>query len=143
MRLLDLTAGRECRISRTLASALSVVVVVTLGVGYHDIVAQSALDAVGHTRDVVSANEEGLIKAQVRHTVGLYCEYFSTGQMERILQETHPTPYIILRGGVTLSAEVTVEGYERRRQSVIDNLDADYEKSTYTFTNICVGGPAR
>ena len=85
-----------------------------------------------------------MIKAQVRHTVGLYYEYFSTGQVERIPQETNLTPYIILRGGVTLSTEATVEGYERKRQSVIDNLDADYEKSNYTFTNICVlWGPAR
>ena len=83
MRLLDLTAGRERRMSRTLASALSVAMVVTLGVGYHDVVAQSALGAVDHTRGVVSANEEGLIKAQVRHTVGLYYEDVATGQRER------------------------------------------------------------
>jgi hypothetical protein len=49
-------------------------------------------------------------------------------------------PYIVLGGGVTATAEATAEGYAQRRQGVIDNLDADYEKSTYTIRNICVLG---
>ena len=129
--------------SRTLASALwvaIVAIVVTLGVGSGDAAAQSALDAVDHTRGVVSVNEEALIKAQVMHTVSKYYEYFSSGEVERIPQETHLIPYVVLGGGVTLSAEATAEGYGRRRQDVIDNLYADYEKSTYTFANICVLG---
>jgi hypothetical protein len=140
MSFLDLAAGRKREMPRTLASALGVAMMVTLGVGHENAVAQSALDAVDHTRGVVSANEAALIKAQVRHTVGMYYEYFSTGQVERIPQETHLIPYIVLGGGATLSAEATAEGYGRRRQDVIDNLDADYVKSTYTFANICVLG---
>jgi hypothetical protein len=140
MSLFDLTADREYGTLRTMASALSVATVITLGVGHHDAVAQSALDAVDHTRGVVSANEEALIKAQVIHTVTKYYEYFSSGEVERIPQETHLIPYIVLGGGVTASAEAAAEGYGRRRQGVIDDLDADYQTSTYTVRNICVLG---
>lgn len=100
--------------------------------------AQARYDNIDHTRGVVSANEEAMIEADVRRIVGLYYEYFSTGQADRIPVETHLVPYIVLGGGVTMTAEATAEGYRQRRQMVIDEFDADYEKSTYTFTNICV-----
>ncbi len=109
-----------------------------LSIGAGDVAAQSRYDNIDHARGVVSANEEAMIEADVRRTVGLYYEYFSTGQVERIPQETHLVPYIVLGGGATMTAEATAEGYRQRRQMVIDEFDADYELSTYTFTNICV-----
>jgi len=112
--------------------------VLALSLSANDLTAQSRYDNIDHARGVVSVNEEAMIKADVRRTVGLYYEYFSTGQVERIPQETHLVPYIVLGGGVTMTAAETAEGYRRRRQMVIDEFDSDYELSTYTFTNICV-----
>ena len=100
--------------------------------------AQSRYDNIDHTRGEVSANERAMIEADVRRTVGLYYEYFSTGEVERIPEDTHLVPYIVLGGGATLTAEATAEGDRQRRQMVLDELDAEYERSTYTFTNICV-----
>ena len=109
-----------------------------VSIGAEGLTAQARYDNIDHARGVVSANEEAMIEADVRRTVGLYYEYFSTGQVERIPQETHLVPYIVLGGGATLTAEATAEGYRQRRQMVIDEFDSDYELSTYTFTNICV-----
>ena len=134
----DRTVWRDGSMFWGVVSALSVATVLALGFDSHEATAQSALDNVDHSRGVVSANEEALIKAQVIRIVDKYYEYFSTGQVDRIPQETHLIPYIVLGGGVTASAEATAEGYARRRQNVIDNLDADYHKSTYTVTNVCV-----
>ena len=108
------------------------------GVMADHVLAQARYDNIDHTRGEVSANERAMIEADVRRTVGLYYEYFSTGQVERSPRETHLVPYIVLGGGATMTAEATAEGYRQRRQMVIDDFDADYEKSTYTFTNICV-----
>lgn len=102
-------------------------------------VAQSAADHVDHTRGVVSANEAGIVRAEVMHTIEKYYEYFSTGQMDRIPQETHNIPWVFLGTGVfTTTAEETARNYRARRQMVVDTLDPDYETSTYVVTGMCV-----
>ena len=100
---------------------------------------QSAADHVDHTRGVVSANEAAIVRAEIIHTIEKYYEYFSTGQMERIPQETHHIPWVFLGSGTfTHTAEETATNYRARRQGVVDNLDADYQTSTYTVTSVCV-----
>jgi hypothetical protein len=101
--------------------------------------AQSAADHVDHTRGVVSANEAGIVRAEVMHTIEKYYEYFSTGQMDRIPRETHNIPWVFLGTGVfTTTAEETARNYRTRRQMVVDTLDPDYETSTYVVTGMCV-----
>ena len=101
--------------------------------------AQSAADHVDHTRGVVSANEAGVVRAEIIHTIEKYYDYFSTGQMDRIPQETHHLPWVFLGTGVfTNTAEQTATNYRARRQMVVDELDADYQKSTYVVTGLCV-----
>jgi len=101
--------------------------------------AQSAADHVDHTRGVVSANEAAIVRAEITHTIEKYYEYFSTGQMDRIPQETHHIPWVFLGSGTfTSTAEETATNYRARRQAVVDDLDTDYQKSTYTVTSVCV-----
>ena len=100
---------------------------------------QSAADHVDHTRGVVSANEAGIVRAEIMHTIEKYYEYFSTGQMDRIPQETHHVPWVFLGTGVfTNTAAETARNYRARRQMVVDTLDPDYQKSTYVVTGLCV-----
>jgi hypothetical protein len=101
--------------------------------------AQSAVEHVDHTRGVVSPNEAAIVRAEIMHTVEKYYEYFSTGQMDRIPQETHHIPWVFLGTGIfTNTAEETATNYRARRQGVVDNLDRDYQRSTYVVTNVCV-----
>ncbi|HUF74899.1 MAG TPA: hypothetical protein VMM35_01415 [Longimicrobiales bacterium] len=101
--------------------------------------AQSAADRVDHTRGVVSANEAAIVRAEIIHTIEKYYEYFSTGQMDRIPQETHHVPWVFLGTGVfTNTAEETATNYRARRQMVLDQFDPDYQTSTYVVTGLCV-----
>jgi hypothetical protein len=105
----------------------------------HALDAQSAADQVDHMRGVVSANEAGIVRAEIIHTIEKYYDYFSTGQMDRIPQETHHVPWVFLGTGVfTNTAEQTATNYRARRQMVVDELDSDYHKSTYVVTGLCV-----
>jgi hypothetical protein len=105
----------------------------------HALDAQSAADHVDHMRGVVSANEAGIVRAEIIHTIEKYYDYFSTGQMDRIPQETHHVPWVFLGTGVfTNTAEQTATNYRARRQMVVDELDSDYQKSTYVVTGLCV-----
>jgi hypothetical protein len=123
--------------ARALAPAL--LILLALVTWAAPVTAQSAVDHVDHTRGVVSPNEAAIVRAEIMHTVEKYYEYFSTGQMDRIPQETHHVPWVFLGTGVfTNTAEETAANYRTRRQSVVDNLDRDYQTSTYTFTNVCV-----
>jgi hypothetical protein len=100
---------------------------------------QSALDHVDNTRGVIPPNEAGIVRAEIIHTIEKYYEYFSTGQMDRIPQETHHVPWVFLGTGVfTNTAEETASNYVARRQMVVDELDSDYQTSTYTVTGLCL-----
>ena len=100
---------------------------------------QGAIDHVDNTRGVIPPNEAGIVRAEIIHTIENYYEYFSTGQMDRIPQETHHVPWVFLGSGVfTNTAEETASNYRARRQMVVDELDSDYQTSTYTVTGLCL-----
>lgn len=127
------------RVHAPLAARASFVMLLGVGAAPGHAMAQSAADHVDHTRGVVSANEAGIVRAEITHTIEKYYEYFSTGQMDRIPQETHNVPWVFLGTGTfTNTAEETAAGYRARRQAVLDDLDPDYQKSIYTITSICV-----
>lgn len=101
--------------------------------------AQSALERVDNTRGVVLPNEAAVIRAEIIHTIEKYYEYFSTNQMERIPRETHHVPWVFLGTGTfTMTAEETAANYRARRQGIVQNLDPDYQKSTYVVTGLCI-----
>jgi hypothetical protein len=101
--------------------------------------AQTAADRVDHTRGVVSANEAAIVRAEAIHTVEKYYEYFSTNQMDRLPEETHNVPWAFLGTGTfTMTAEETARNYRARRQMVVDTMDRDYQRSTYSVSSVCV-----
>jgi len=137
MRPTQVRAPRGAALMMPLAPAL--IALLTLAAAPISTAAQSAVDHVDHTRGVVSPNEAAIVRAEIIHTIEKYYEYFSTGQMDRIPQETHHVPWVFLGTGVfTNTAEETATNYRARRQGVVDNLDSDYQKSTYVVTSVCV-----
>ena len=103
------------------------------------VAAQSAAERVDHIRGVVSLNEAAIVRAEAIHTVEKYYEYFSTNQMDRLPQETHHVPWVFLGTGVfTMTAEETARNYRARRQMVVDTMDRDYQRSTYSVSSVCV-----
>ena len=78
---------RRTRWLRAHPTGLLGLAVLAAGIGAQDLSAQARYDNIDHTRGEVSANERAMIEADVRRTVGLYYEYFSTGQAERMTRK--------------------------------------------------------